>query len=111
MALRPAPTKRSSRSKEVFSSAVQPKTLPPRTSGAMERSVRPRRRFCKTDLRDDWDRADAARWLGSEPNLGLAASTSKAWPPFPRSQASQSRYPLRHVLQPVIANLERFQML
>ena len=46
MALRPAAAKRSSTANEAFLSAVQPNTLPPRTSGAMERSVRPRRRSC-----------------------------------------------------------------
>src|SRR5689334_25241471 len=44
MALRPESTKRSSRRKAVGSSTVQPKTLPPRTSGAMRRPERPRGR-------------------------------------------------------------------
>src|SRR6185369_5459224 len=48
MALRPESTKRSSRRKAVGSSTVQPKTLPPKTSGAMRRPERPRgRRFIR----------------------------------------------------------------
>src|SRR5277367_2375009 len=46
MALRPAPANASSTANEAFLSAVQPNTLPPRTSGAMERSVCPSRRSC-----------------------------------------------------------------
>src|SRR5690606_11871947 len=41
MALKPRSTKRSSSLNEVASSAVQPKTLPPSTSGAISRPERP----------------------------------------------------------------------
>src|SRR5262249_48787230 len=44
MALRPESTKRSRIRNAVGSSTVQPKTLPPRTSGAMRRPERPRGR-------------------------------------------------------------------
>src|ERR1700752_2116461 len=48
MAFKPESTKRSSRRKAVGSSTVQPKTLPPKTSGAMRRPERPRgRRFIR----------------------------------------------------------------
>ena len=46
MELRPASRKRSRMAKEVALSAVQPSTLPPSTSGAIFKSVRPRRRVC-----------------------------------------------------------------
>src|SRR5690606_31560347 len=45
MALKPRSTKRSSSLNEVASSAVQPKTLPPKTSGAISRPERPSVRF------------------------------------------------------------------
>src|SRR5690606_27362927 len=45
MALKPRSTKRSSSLNEVASSAVQPKTLPPSTSGAISRPERPSVRF------------------------------------------------------------------
>jgi hypothetical protein len=48
--LKPASKKRSRTSNDVFSSAVQPKTLPPSTTGAIERPVRPRARFCMGSL-------------------------------------------------------------
>src|SRR5580704_9684544 len=45
MKLKPASTKASSTAKEAFSSALQPKTLPPSPSGATMRSDRPIDRF------------------------------------------------------------------
>jgi hypothetical protein len=44
--LKPASTKRSRMANEVALSAVQPKTLPPRTIGAVARPERPRGRIC-----------------------------------------------------------------
>src|ERR1700677_765576 len=46
MALNPASRKASSNEKLVSLSAVQPKTFPPRTSGAMSRFVVPSLRIC-----------------------------------------------------------------
>ena len=46
MRLKPASTKASSSAKEVGSSAVQPKTLPPKAMGAVDRPLRPRGFIC-----------------------------------------------------------------
>src|SRR5690349_21372630 len=47
MASNPASTKESSRAKDVASSAVQPKTLPPNTRGAMSRPLEPSLRLVR----------------------------------------------------------------
>src|SRR3954453_16749249 len=49
MKSKPAATNASSRANEVFSSAVQPNTLPPKQNGATCRSERPSRRFFISD--------------------------------------------------------------
>jgi hypothetical protein len=74
MALKPASTKRSSRSNDVALSAVQPKTLPPKTSGAMDRPVRPRGRICMGELRAgdlEGCRPDIARGAGDDTCRGV----------------------------------------
>src|SRR5690349_4138962 len=61
MALNPASKNASRRRNDVASSAVQPKTLPPKTSGAIESPVRPRFLFSMGTLRFD------VSWLGRRP--------------------------------------------
>ena len=78
--VQPASTKRSRMSNEVFSSAVQPNTLPPSTSGAISRSVLPRRRFCKALLRS----------LFSGPSCGRRRTYSR--------KVTSSNHALKHLL-------------
>src|SRR5690606_14479264 len=60
MALKPSAVKRSSRAKVVSRSAVQPNTLPPKTSGAISRPVRPSGRLSMVSSPSVEKRAGAA---------------------------------------------------
>src|SRR4029077_16333433 len=82
-----APPERPSTSNDVLLSAAQPNTLPPSTSGATDRSVRPRRRVCmKFSVVDEEDNAPSCRPGRAE---GASFRVSGSWadcatepPPF-----------------------------
>src|SRR5690606_5561839 len=79
MALKPASTNASSTAKLVASSAVQPKTFAPSTSGAMLSSDRPRRRssmaFIPKNSNGRWDatRPDARAASAGRPQVAMEA--------------------------------------
>src|SRR6185295_10239696 len=104
MALRPESTKRSSRRKAVGSSTVQPKTLPPRTSGAMRRPERPRVRRPMEGLK----RGGRERIAVLRP-AGIQAALEPAHALRGRAVREGLRHhaPLRLFLQTVVADRRR----